>query len=442
MLKKAILIIIFSFILYDCPLFAQEFEHFKKSNKTNKTFDTQKLKDYGFRLYESDEVNIEELNMPDEALSEDEYLEEERYYSKEEKPHKRKALKLKRKKRKEERRKKEKEDDKEQIIKSYRIKKDYPFEEDYKRDFMKDYGEEDVKYDHIPMDDIYSYEYFEPEEDKNKTRYQKYYEPDEDKAYYQKYYEPEEDKAYHYKYPESKEDKTCCQKQYESKRHLKTCPAKKHYSKRPIRRELPKKLYEKHYRKKKELAVSQREFFSIITKPSWLFSTPTAFVLDENAYRVGFPHADMGMGHNIEIGLHGFKWQIPKKLWGFVPAIGVSSLGSWAITPFKSSTPGLYGVLTSNVDTFNIHAGLKILPYWGFIGADFNLTNKLKIVVEGNDGILLGLRYNLSEYWNLGLAMGYANFGDYWKISHNNKKSEKAEFCILLDVFHFNKFKE
>lgn len=441
MLKKAIFIIIFCFIIYS-PLLAQEFEDFEESNET---YGTQELKDYGLKLYESDEIDTKKLKKPYKKSPKKEYFEdyeEERYHPEKEKSAKRKATKIKRKKKEEEAEKRD------YIIKDYKIDEDYPFEEDYKRDFIKDYGEEEAKFDHMPMDDVFYNEYLEPKKDKasyreyyepkkDKVYRQKHYKPEEDRASYREYYEPEEDKTYR-EYYEPEKDKAYRQKHYKPEKPLKTCPAKMH----PPKERLPKEVHKK-LKKREKITASQEELLSIVTKPSWLFSIPTAFSLNENAYRIGFLHADMGMGNNMEIGISGFKWRFSEySFCEFTPAIGVGFLGNCALIPFKPSTPGIYGVATLNIDTSNIHVGVKSLPYWGFIGADFNLTNKLRITAEVNDGILFGLRHNLSQYWNFGLALGYANYEGFWKFKLDDKKSGKAEFCVLLNIFYFNKFKE
>ncbi|MBU2599686.1 hypothetical protein KJ849_03805 [bacterium] len=383
MLKKMISITIFLFIIYT-PLFvlAQDLEEYELNDPS---FDTKDLRERGFQLYEDEDLDLESPKKPFKTESpEEEYPQdwETEYYdlikekpSKKETPSEEKGVEPKSKKKEE------------YEFKEYKPEKDYPSEEDYQRNFLKDYGEEEVEFDQKPV--------------KEDIRYREYYDPEKE---------------------------------------LKEVPGKK-----PLPKPSPEKSYQEKSPKKSSLRerekAYQEEIIPIASKPSWLFSIPTAFVLDENDYRLGFPHAEIGMGNNIELIIPGLKWQIPRQnILGWTPAVGIGLFANYALGPSRSFAPLLYGVFTQNIDTFNIHLGLKVVPYWLFGGVDYNLTKNLKFTTELNDGLLLGLRYILAKHWNIGLAVGYGNYKGAYQF--NLKDKEGSDFCVLLDLFYFNKFKE
>ncbi len=113
-------------------------------------------------------------------------------------------------------------------------------------------------------------------------------------------------------------------------------------------------------------------------EPSWLFTIPKATTIREGNFDIGFLYFDFGIAKNLELGIHGIKYQIPNS----DLAIGASL--------FPMGSP--YLVFSPDIGQAGLHVGVKAAPYIFFGGIDIPVSSNLKFIAELNNGPTAGVR--------------------------------------------------
>lgn len=163
-------------------------------------------------------------------------------------------------------------------------------------------------------------------------------------------------------------------------------------------------------------------------EPTWFFSIPLPEVLPKDHFTLGLVHADIGLGGNLEAGIHGLKYRLAQKWQGADVALGVSPFDALSFT--GACAPGAYLVASQNIKEFKGYLGLKIFPYFLFFGLTKELTDKTKVLFGFNDGPLVGLRHKVSSNWWVGTGVGYNNLSSYGHF----KKDDDFKPNIIIDI--------
>lgn len=164
------------------------------------------------------------------------------------------------------------------------------------------------------------------------------------------------------------------------------------------------------------------------SEPTWLFSIPTPEILPKDHFALGLVHADLGLGENLEAGIHGLKYRLARKWQGTDVAFGISPFD--ALSFGGTSAPGAYLVASQEFKESKGYLGLKIFPYFIFFGLTKELADKTKVLFGFNDGPLVGLRHKVNSNWWLGAGVGYNNLSDYGHF----KKRDEFKPNIMIDI--------
>ncbi|MFH1825595.1 MAG: hypothetical protein ABH873_10310 [Candidatus Firestonebacteria bacterium] len=173
-----------------------------------------------------------------------------------------------------------------------------------------------------------------------------------------------------------------------------------------------------------------------LKEPSWLLTIPTASTLSKDQCSIGIFYLDLGIRPDLEIGVHGIKYNISYQ--------DGSKLGIGASLIF-----GLYPyiVYTKNFDFGILSVGINPFPYFLFAGLEYKLSDEIKLIGEIHNGIVLGARNNLAKDWFLDLGAGltvypYKNylFYDYANTDCYNYKfpNSFSPFLIISIYYAFN----
>lgn len=166
--------------------------------------------------------------------------------------------------------------------------------------------------------------------------------------------------------------------------------------------------------------------------PSWLLSIPTAEVIAPKEANVGFIHLDFGVIPGLELGIHGVKYQWQKE-----------SLDKPALAVGGSLFDGPFVIISRNLKEWRGHLGLKLLPYYLLAGIESPWQDKIKFLIEFNDGLNMGCRVRVDPQWHfdLGAGVGYYPLYHYGRIFQFSREfpSGKVDFYVLLGVcYSFN----
>jgi len=134
-------------------------------------------------------------------------------------------------------------------------------------------------------------------------------------------------------------------------------------------------------------------------EPTWLFTVPKAESLEKDYYNVGFVYADFGLTENLELGIHGLKYSVPRS--GFAFGLSLVPMGS------------PYLVLSQDIGSGNIHIGIKAAPYIFFAGYETPVSSTVKFVTELNNGVSAGLRISLAQNWTLDIFAAFITIEVY-----------------------------
>ena len=157
------------------------------------------------------------------------------------------------------------------------------------------------------------------------------------------------------------------------------------------------------------IVISYNNFAYARQAPTWLFTVPTADTLAEGKFTVGWLHADIGFTNELEIGIHGIKYNLEHGTQNQTGlAIGVAF---WE---------GLYVVGSNRSDSFLLHIGIKTAPSFLFAAAEISLSAKNSLILEGNDGFHFGLRRHISRRLILDVGASYTNFSIYRRKSYED----------------------
>jgi hypothetical protein len=138
--------------------------------------------------------------------------------------------------------------------------------------------------------------------------------------------------------------------------------------------------------------------------PTWLFTVPTADTLTEGRFTVGWLHADIGFTNELEIGIHGVKYNLEhgtRTQTGL--AIGVATFWWW----------GPYIVGSNRSDSLILHIGIKAVPSFLFAAAEIPMSPKNTLILEANDGFNIGVRRYINRRLTLDAGVSYTNFSIY-----------------------------
>ena len=143
--------------------------------------------------------------------------------------------------------------------------------------------------------------------------------------------------------------------------------------------------------------------------PTWLFTTPTADTLAEGKFTVGWLHADIGFTDELEIGIHGVKYNLER---------GTKTQTGLAIG--AAFWEGFYVVGSRRSDSVILHVGVKTVPSFLFAAAEIPLSPKNTLILEGNDGFHIGVRRHISLRLTLDVGASYTNFNIYRRASYED----------------------
>ncbi len=167
---------------------------------------------------------------------------------------------------------------------------------------------------------------------------------------------------------------------------------------------------------------------------SWLLTIPTAETIARTNYNLGLIqggtipfHADIGeLWDNLELGIHGIKYQILHEKDAWV------SLAAGATFGFYPS--GAYLVGSKSLNKFRAHLGVRFLPFDKaqdqaqdmdtnaahdgsqetqplrlFFGIDQRVQEKITLMLEVADALNGGLRFNINPSWkiDIGVRVGF-----------------------------------
>ena len=163
-------------------------------------------------------------------------------------------------------------------------------------------------------------------------------------------------------------------------------------------------------------------------EPTWFFSIPTPEVLPKDCFALGLVHADVGLGENLEVGIHGLKYRLAKKWQGTNVALGISPFDTLSFG--GASAPGAYLVFGQEFKEFKGYLGIKVFPYFLFFGLTKELGEKTKVLFGFNDGPLVGLKHKINSNWWVGAGIGYHNLSNYGHF----KKDGDFKPNIMIDI--------
>jgi hypothetical protein len=156
-------------------------------------------------------------------------------------------------------------------------------------------------------------------------------------------------------------------------------------------------------------------------EPTWLFTVPKAQSMEKNQFSLGFVYADLGVTDNLELGIHGLKYSVPDSNIGF----------GFSIWPM--GTP--YVVFSPSSESTRIHLGIKVAPYIIFAGLESELSRNLKLGIEFNSGLNVGLRIIPATNWTLDIFAWITSFELY----RYNYRLDLEDFRILPGIqFAYN----
>ena len=136
--------------------------------------------------------------------------------------------------------------------------------------------------------------------------------------------------------------------------------------------------------------------------PTWLLSIPTAEVIPPPEVNVGFLHLDFGVTPGLELGIHGVKYQWQKE-----------SLDRPSLAVGFSLIDGPFIMVSRRLKDWRGHLGFKLLPYYLMAGIESSGQNKIKFLIEFNDGLNLGCRIRVDPQWHLDLGAGVGYYPLY-----------------------------
>jgi hypothetical protein len=172
--------------------------------------------------------------------------------------------------------------------------------------------------------------------------------------------------------------------------------------------------------------------------PTWLFTVPTADTLAESKFAVGWLHADIGFTDELEIGIHGIKYNLErgtKTQTGL--AIGAATFWWW----------GPYIVGSNRSDSFILHIGIKTAPSFLFAAAEIPMSPKNTLILEANDGFHIGARRYISRRLTLDVGVSYTNFNIYqrefyvdYPFGHYKRSLWTFDFSPIIGIVYSDVF--
>jgi len=151
------------------------------------------------------------------------------------------------------------------------------------------------------------------------------------------------------------------------------------------------------------LALTMAFILSVVSaqaeEPTWLFTVPKAQTIKEGNFDIGFLYFDFGVIENLELGIHGIKYQIPNS----DLAVGYSFL------PMNSP----YLVFSPDIGEAELNVGFKANPYYFFGGLEFPISKDLKFIAELNNGLDAGVRIFPTKNLTIDLFMYFSRYKIY-----------------------------
>jgi hypothetical protein len=154
-------------------------------------------------------------------------------------------------------------------------------------------------------------------------------------------------------------------------------------------------------------------------EPTWLFTIPKAEAIGRGYYDLGFIYADFGVARNMELGVHGFKYSIPRSRLAF------------GFSLFPMASP--YIVTSQEMGCCsNIHLGLKAAPYIIFAGFETYIASNIKLIAEINNGLSAGVRVFPARKWTLDIFFAFVT-AEVYKYNYGWAKIE--DYYPLPGIF-------
>ncbi len=135
-------------------------------------------------------------------------------------------------------------------------------------------------------------------------------------------------------------------------------------------------------------------------EPTWLLSVPTANVLPKNTVSAGIIYLDLGIADDLEIGVHGIKYQFSKDFQGGKLALGASFV--FGLYP--------YAVWTRKMDFGELSLGVNPFPYFIFGSIETKLSESINFLGELHNGVAAGIRSSIAKGWWLDIGAGLTTY--------------------------------
>ncbi len=135
-------------------------------------------------------------------------------------------------------------------------------------------------------------------------------------------------------------------------------------------------------------------------EPTWLLSVPTANVLPKNTLSAGIIYLDLSITEELEIGVHGIKYQLSKDFEGGKLSLGASFV--YGLYP--------YAVWTKKIEPGELTIGINPFPYFVFASLETKLSETMSFIGQIHNGIAAGVRANIASGWWVDLGAGFTTY--------------------------------